>query len=65
MLILVLNGTMDQLAVANIVHWYDHVLRRGDHWYDHVLRRGDHWYDHVLRRGDHWYDLMLKKGGGH
>ena len=25
-----LNGTMDQLAMANNVHWYGHVLRRAD-----------------------------------
>ena len=24
------NETLDQLAVANSVHWYDHVLRRED-----------------------------------
>ena len=28
--------TMDQLAMANSVHWYGHVLRRED---GHVLRR--------------------------
>ena len=31
-----LNETMDQLTIANIVCWYDHVLRRED---GHVLRR--------------------------
>ena len=31
-----LNETMDQLAMANSVHWYGHVLRRED---GHVLRR--------------------------
>ena len=36
MLMLDLNETIDQLAMANSVHWYDHVLRRED---DHVLRR--------------------------
>ena len=30
------NETIDQLAMANSVHWYGHVLRRED---DHVLRR--------------------------
>ena len=30
MLILGLNETMDQLAMANRVHWYGHVLRRED-----------------------------------
>ena len=36
MFILGLNETIDQLAVANIVRWYGHVLRRED---SHVLRR--------------------------
>ena len=31
-----LNETIDQLALANSVHWYGHVLRRED---GHVLRR--------------------------
>ena len=31
-----LNETTDQLAMANSVHWYGHVLRRED---GHVLRR--------------------------
>ena len=35
MLMLRLNETMDQLAMANSVHWYGHVLRRED---VHVLR---------------------------
>ena len=35
-LMLVLNETMDQLAIANSVHWYGHLLRRED---GHVLRR--------------------------
>ena len=26
---LILNETIVQLAIANSVHWYDHVLRRG------------------------------------
>ena len=30
------NETIDQLAMANSVHWYGHVLRRDD---GHVLRR--------------------------
>ena len=30
-----LNETMDQLAMANSVHWYDNVLRRED---GHVLK---------------------------
>ena len=34
MLMLILNDAMDQLAVANSVHWYGHVLRRED---GHVL----------------------------
>ena len=35
MFILGLNETMDQLAMANSVRWYGHVLRRED---GHVLR---------------------------
>ena len=31
-----LKETMDQLAMANSVHWYGHVMRRED---GHVLRR--------------------------
>ena len=31
-----LKETIDQLAMANSVHWYGHVLRRED---GHVLRR--------------------------
>ena len=30
MFMLGLNETMDQLAMANGVHWYGHVLRRED-----------------------------------
>ena len=30
------NETIDQLAIANSVHWYGHVLRRED---GHVLKR--------------------------
>ena len=30
MLMLSLKETMDQLALANSVHWYGHVLRRED-----------------------------------
>ena len=29
MLTLGLNEAIDQLAIANSVHWYGHVLRRG------------------------------------
>ena len=36
MLMLGLNETSDQLAIAKTVHWYCHVLWRED---DHVLRR--------------------------
>ena len=36
MLMLCLNETMDQLAMANSVRWYGHVLRRED---GDVLRR--------------------------
>ena len=35
MLLLVLSATKDQLAMANSVRWYGHVLRRED---GHVLR---------------------------
>ena len=35
MLMLGLNKTIDQLAMANSVHWYGYVLRRED---GHVLR---------------------------
>ena len=34
-----LKKTIDQLAMANSVHWYGHVLRRED---GHVLRRALH-----------------------
>ena len=36
MLILCFNETVDQLAMANSVHWHSHVLRRED---GHILRR--------------------------
>ena len=36
MLMLGLNAAIDQLAMANSVHWYCHVLRIED---GHVLRR--------------------------
>ena len=36
MFMLGLNETIDQLAVANSVHWYGHVLRRED---GNILRR--------------------------
>ena len=36
MLMLGLSGTIDQLAMANSVRWYGHVLRRKD---GHALRR--------------------------
>ena len=35
MFMLGLNEAIDQLAMANSVHWYGHVLRRED---GHVLR---------------------------
>ena len=38
MFMLGLNETIDQLAMANSVHWHGHVLRRED---GHVLRRED------------------------
>ena len=34
MLMLALNETIDQLTMANSVHWYGHALRRED---GHVL----------------------------
>ena len=36
MSLLGMNETIDQLAMANCVHWHGHVLRKED---DHVLRR--------------------------
>ena len=36
MLMLALNKTIDQLVMANSVHWYAHMLKRGD---GRVLRR--------------------------
>ena len=36
MLMLGLNESIDQLAMANSVHWYGHVLWRED---GHILRR--------------------------
>ena len=36
MLMFSLNETIDQLAMANSVHWYGHVSRRED---GYVLRR--------------------------
>ena len=36
MFMLGLSETIDQLAIANSVHWYGHVLRRED---GHVMRR--------------------------
>ena len=39
MFILDLSETIDQLAMANSVCWYGHVLRRED---DHVLRKTLH-----------------------
>ena len=39
MLVLGLNETIDQLTMANSVHWCDHVLRRED---GHVLRRASY-----------------------
>ena len=31
-----LNETIDQLAMANSVHWYDHLLRSGN---NHALKK--------------------------
>ena len=57
MFMLTLNETIDQLAMANSVHWYGHVLRRED---GHVLRRED---GHVLRRElDFEVEGQMKKG---
>ena len=36
MFMLGLNKTIDQLVMANSVHWYGHLLRRAD---GHILRR--------------------------
>ena len=38
MLMLGLNETIDQLAIASSIHWYGNVLRREG---DHVLRALD------------------------
>ena len=46
MSMLILNETIDQLVIANSVHWHGHVKMRED---GHVLRRKD---SHVLRRED-------------
>ena len=35
MLMLSLNKTIEQMAIANIVHWYGHVLRK---YNGHVMR---------------------------
>ena len=62
-LMLGLNETIDQLAMANSVCWYGHVLRR-DNGHDlrredgHVLWRED---GHVLRR-DNGHDLRREDG---
>ena len=49
MFMLGLNRTIDQLAMVNNVHWYDHVLRRED---GHVLREAfDFGVDCEKRRG--------------
>ena len=50
------NEAIDQLAMANSVRWYSHVLRRED---SHVLRRED---GHVLRRED---GHVLRREDGH
>ena len=42
MLMFSLNETIDQLAMANSVDWYGHVLRKED---SHVLRRALHLED--------------------
>ena len=56
MFVLCLNNTMDQLAMANSVHWYNHVLRRED---GHVLRRED---SQILRRALVYEVEWSKKG---
>ena len=63
-LMLGLNETIDQLAMANSVRWDGHVLRRED---GHVLRRED---GHVLRREDGHvlrrdYGHVLRREDGH
>ena len=45
-LILSSNETLDQLAMANIVYWYGHLLRRED---GHVLRK--HYYLRLKVKG--------------
>ena len=52
-----LNETMDQLAMANSVPWYGHVLRRED---GHVLRRS---LDvEVEGQGIKWRPKRTRKG---
>ena len=51
-----MKETMDQMAMANSVYLYGHVLRRED---GHVLRRED---GHVLRRED---GHVLRREDGH
>ena len=49
MLILGLKETMYQLAMANSVHWYVHVLRREN---DHAIRRAfDFGVEHQMKKG--------------
>ena len=55
-LMLDLNETIDQLAMANSVCWYGHVLRRED---GHVLRREE---GHVLRMED---GHVMRREDGH
>ena len=56
MFMLGLSKIIDQLAMANSVRWYGHVLRRED---GHVLRRED---GHVLRILDFEAEGQRKKG---
>ena len=51
-----LIGTIDQLVIANNVHWYGHVMRRDD---GHVMRRDD---GHVMRRDD---GHVMRRDDGH
>ena len=47
MFMLGLNETIDQLSMANSVHWYDRVLRREG---GHVLRRASYFEDEGQRK---------------
>ena len=57
MLVLVLNETMNQLAMASSVHWCGHVLKRED---DHMLRQAFQ-FDVVGQWKRRWSNRTWKK----